>query len=250
MTGSAAIRTSLAAALLALGAWAAFSAPALAQTADQAPVARAEASQQENDTDRQIVRSPILTLESERLFTDSALGQRLIGDVEAAGQALAAENREIEAELSQEERRLTDLRAETDAAQFRALADAFDARVQELRQRQDAKARDLANRGDRVRRVFFNAVQPVLTDILREAGGALIIERANVLLSANAIDITDLAIARVDARIGNGEGISLPDPAAAPENAAPNPSGAQSDRSEGGALFDMGDPDASPAGTE
>lgn len=216
--------------------------PVLAQTA---PEGAARTTQQgpgaQPAPERQVVRSPILTLESERLFLDSQLGQRLISQLEAAGQALAAENREIEAELTAEERRLTDLRARTDPAEFRALAEAFDARVQELRQSQDAKARDLAAQGDRVRRVFFSAIQPVLTDILRDAGGALIMERGNVLLSANAIDVTDLAIARVDAQIGAGTDMDLPEAEGLP---APADDGAEYQPAPppGDPLFDMGDP--------
>ncbi|SIS78915.1 periplasmic chaperone for outer membrane proteins Skp [Roseivivax lentus] len=238
MRTRAGIATGLAAFGLALALWTGGATPAAAQEARPAPA--------QSEAPRQIVRSPILTLESERLFVDSALGQRLIAEIEAAGQALSAENRRIETELTEEERRLTALRAETAPAEFRDLADAFDDRVQALRQSQDAKARELANRGDRVRRDFFNAVQPVLTEILREAGAALIIERANVLLSANAIDITDLAIARVDARIGDGadvmpgEGAGAEDPEAAPDAAVPD----AGDGADGSPLFDMGDPQA------
>ncbi|MHA6324050.1 OmpH/Skp family outer membrane protein [Roseivivax sp. CAU 1753] len=211
-------------------------------------VLSAPVTAQQSDAPRAVVRSPILTLESERLFMDSAFGQRVVAAIEAEGKALAAENRAIEAELTAEERRLTDMRAEAEAAEFRALADAFDARVQALRQQQDAKARTLASRDDAARRVFFGAVQPVLGEILREAGAALILERSTVLLSANATDITDLAITRVDARIGDGEGLAMPEDAAddAPENgAADTPPAPDATRpTEGGtSLLDMGIPE-------
>ncbi|WP_043765815.1 OmpH family outer membrane protein [Roseivivax isoporae] len=151
-----------------------------------------------------VVRSAILTVETERLFAESAFGMRVEREIEEAGQALASENREIEAELTAEEQRLTEQRASMDPAAFRAAADAFDVRVQELRQQQDAKARALSQRTEQARRRFLSAVQPVLADIMREAGAAVILERRAVLVSLDATDITGLAIERIDAAIGDG----------------------------------------------
>ena len=162
--------------------------------------------------------------------------------------------------MTAEEQRLTDLRAHADNAEFREMADAFDARVQDLRQQQDAKARALATRDDAARRSFFSAAQPVLAEILREAGAALILERANVLLSANAIDITDLAIARVNAQIGDGSDLPAPAPeptsepaedasAGGPAEEAPDATTdpARDGQGTGGGLFDMGNPTGSDA---
>ena len=39
---------------------------------------------------------------------------------------------------------------------------------------------------------------------MREAGAGVILERRSVLFSANAIDITDIAIQRLDDAIGDG----------------------------------------------
>lgn len=209
------------------------------------------------DTAREVVRSPILTIESDRFFNQSAYGQRLLDQIEEEGRALAAENRRFEAELTAEEQRLTEIRSETDPVEFRAMADAFDARVEELRRQQDAKARELSNRDETARRTFFSQAQPVLADILREAGAALILERGNVLLSANAIDITELAIRRLDAAIGDGAELEMPAPGAseeggaAPEGApAPEAPEAEVPAPEPGSgtapLFDMGEGDPTP----
>ena len=52
----------------------------------------------------------------------------------------------------------------------------------------------------------------------------MILERASVFLSANATDITDLAINRIDAAIGEGPAAETPEPAppAAPEDPPAN----------------------------
>ena len=62
----------------------------------------------------------------------------------------------------------------------------------------------LLRAADAERGVFIRAAQPVLIDLMREAGAGVILERRSVLFSANAIDITDIAIQRLDDAIGDG----------------------------------------------
>jgi len=71
-------------------------------------------------------RSAILTISSERLFAESRFGKKVEESIEEAGRALAAENRQIEADLSAEEKELTEQRPEMTPESFRPLADAFD----------------------------------------------------------------------------------------------------------------------------
>ncbi|MGP6086060.1 OmpH family outer membrane protein [Antarctobacter jejuensis] len=175
-----------------------------------------------------VVRSPILVIDFERVFDESAFGRRVNDDIEREGSAIAAENRKIEAELIEEERELTDLRATLPPSEFRALADAFDEKVQRLREEQDAKARALGTRTEEERRRFLSAVQPVIEDLLREAGAAIILERRSVFVAADAIDVTDRAITLIDAEVGAGAAPETPDPPPAPDPAA-NPAPAPQD---------------------
>lgn len=149
--------------------------------------------------------SAILTVASDRLFIDSAYGQRVMDEIESEGTVLAAENRRIEAELMAEERELTRLRAEMEAEAFRRLADDFDAKVQRIRREQDAKARELGERQEQARSEFLGRVRPVLVALMRETGASIILERSSVFLSADSTDITDIAIGRIDASIGDGD---------------------------------------------
>lgn len=151
-----------------------------------------------------VPKTPILVIDFERAFAESAFGRRVALESEQAGRAIAAENRRIEAELTAEERELTDLRPSLSPEEFRTLADAFDEKVQRLRDEQDAKARAFGTRTEDARRRFLTVAQPVLEGLLREAGAALILERRSVLVVVDAIDITDPAIARIDSQIGDG----------------------------------------------
>lgn len=148
--------------------------------------------------------SPILTIESERLFAQSQFGQRITREIEAETAVLSAENRRIEAELTAEERDLTDRRADMAPEAFRTLADAFDAKVRDIRRTQDAKARDLTRRSEADRVAFLQVAAPVLQQLMRDAGASIILERSSVFLSADATDITDLAIGMIDDAIGDG----------------------------------------------
>ncbi|WJY21025.1 OmpH family outer membrane protein [Fontisubflavum oceani] len=166
----------------------------------------------------------VLVLNQDRLFSASLYGQRVQSELEAAGESLAAENREIEAQLTEEEMRLTGERATMDPMAFRALAEEFDARVGEIRQAQETKAQSLSLQADAARQRFFELAFPILLDLVRERGAAVIMDNRAVLLSAESVDITTLALERVDARLGDGgegpllQGGDLPAPLARPDD--------------------------------
>ncbi len=167
--------------------------------------------------------SPILTIDQEALFERSAFGRRLQAELSAAAAALAAENRSYEAELAEEERQLTEKRATMEPAAFRELAAAFDAKVVEVRREQDQKGRDIARRPDEARQRFFRAVIPVLTEIVRERGAVAILDARAILISAETIDVTDEAVRRIDATLGDGSGVVAPDAPESPETPENNP---------------------------
>lgn len=149
-------------------------------------------------------QSGILTIQPDRLFSESAFGRRVEREIEAEGAVLTAENRRIEAELRAEELELTERRSEMTPEAFRALADAFDQKVQETRRRQDQKLREINQLSEKARRDFLNASLPVLKQILQETGAGAMLDHSSVFLSAGAADVTDLAISRIDAVLGDG----------------------------------------------
>ena len=143
-------------------------------------------------------QSPILTVDQDRLFAETRIGSEALTEFEAGAAALAAENARIEAELVAQERDLTERRPTMDPAAFRAEADAFDARVQSIRAEQDEKARILTETRDAARQSFFAEVGDVLSEIVRERGALLVLDRRDVVLSADQIDITAEAVRRLN----------------------------------------------------
>ena len=125
-------------------------------------------------------------------------------EIDAVGQALASENRAIEAELTAEELDLTERRAEMSRAEFSVLAEAFDTRVEIIRDEQEAKARALNGAVEGARQQFFELAVPILLELAAERGAAAILDRRTVLLAADRVDITDEAIVAMNAAVGDG----------------------------------------------
>ncbi len=149
--------------------------------------------------DAEVNQSPVLTIDSERVFASSNVGQNMTQDLESALAALVAENRQIEADLNAEEQELTRKRPGMASAEFRTLADAFDVKVRRIRAEQDAKERELQVRREAERQNFINVIAPILTSIGRERGAIVILERRSVILSADSADITEEVISRINA---------------------------------------------------
>ena len=160
-------------------------------------------------------RSEILVVDPERLFEESQLGQRMMAEHQAEREELAAHNRKLEAELETEERALTARRAELSPEEFRELADAFDAKVQEIRRDSERRVRDLEQDRERLPLLFLRQAEPVLIEAMRNMGGVVLLDARTVMLRADAVDITDDVIARIDETIGDGE--------TAPEEEAESP---------------------------
>ena len=150
------------------------------------------------------IRSPVLTLDQDRLFAQSDFGRRLEADLQADGLILEAENRQIEAALEAEEKDLTERRPRMDPSEFRALADQFDERVQRIRNEQAAKARALGERTEAAQRAFLETARPVLEQFMLDSGAVVIIDPRSVVMSRAAIDVTEEVTRRVNAIIGDG----------------------------------------------
>ncbi|SDO70387.1 chaperone for outer membrane proteins, Skp family [Lutimaribacter pacificus] len=146
-----------------------------------------------------VIRSPILSINYDRFFSGSQLGRALVAELEAERILLEAENRKIEAELEAEEVELTGLRDTMNPEAFREAASAFDQKVVRIRAERRQLALELTQKGDAMRDRFDDAARPVLAEIVRESGAVMVVDTRSVVLTLEAIDITELAISRLDA---------------------------------------------------
>jgi Skp family chaperone for outer membrane proteins len=189
-------------------------------------VALASGPVAEAQTQTSTATTPIVVLNQERLLSQSLYGQRIQREVEAAGMALSAENREIEARLTEEELALTQRRASMTPEAFRPIAQEFDTRVNGIRSAQEAKSRALQQQAEAAQQAFFEIAFPILIEVLRGRGASILMDNRAVLLTADGIDITEEAIALINARIGEGgsEPLIDLDGTARPPAPAPDPS--------------------------
>ena len=144
------------------------------------------------------VVSPILIINQDRIFAESQPGTKANSDFEDEARTLAAENARIEAELIEEEGALTEERATLTTPEFREKADAFDARVQRIRAEQDQKAREIQASRDAARQALIQEAGDLIREIALERGALVVMDQRSVILSADAIDITDAVIARIN----------------------------------------------------
>ncbi|WP_296427467.1 OmpH family outer membrane protein [Yoonia sp.] len=146
----------------------------------------------------------VLIVDSERLFSETLYGRRLAADLATQAAALQAENDQIVESLTQEERSLTLRRPEMTADAFRIAAEAFDAKVQDVRRVRDAKNVELQQASIASRARFENRVQGIIATIMLERNAVVVLEQRTVILSVRAANITDDAIVRIDAELANG----------------------------------------------
>lgn len=151
-------------------------------------------------------QSAVLTINQERLFTGSLYAERIRRELEVDKARLEKDVRQIEADLVAEEKSLTEQRASMSADEFRKLADAFDEKVQGIRKAQKAKASNLSQKLERERAAFYKLVLPLIGQLMQEHGALVVLDQRTVFVSANAVDITDAALERIDATIGDGAG--------------------------------------------
>jgi transcriptional/translational regulatory protein YebC/TACO1 len=110
----------------------------------------------------------------------------------------------IEAALEAEEKDLTSRRAAMPREEFAPLSEAFNEKVEGIRKAQDAKTRELQRRFDSDRQRFLEVARPILAEVMAARGAVAIIDSRAVFVGFENIDITDAAIAQLDAAMKEG----------------------------------------------
>jgi len=159
----------------------------------------------------------IYTLNQDALYARSAFGQRVVRETKDRRARLGAENARLQAGLKTEEQDLTDKRPSLSPVEFRKLADAFDAKVQKIRKDQAIKNNALNAWIKSERGRFFKLASPVLLKMAVALDALAILDDRTVIISAEQINLTDRAVARMNGEIGDGTTVQkTPPPAKTP----------------------------------
>lgn len=163
-------------------------------------------------------QSEVLVIDPNRLFAETLFGKRISRQLEEESQTLAQDNRRIEQELRDEEKAITEQRPTMDPEEFRDVAEAFDQKVQAIRQERLEKARALEEKRASAEQRFLATAQGILVELMNERGGNVLLDIRSVILRDGAIDITSDAVERIDAKLGSGEGIEAIPPGGTDES--------------------------------
>lgn len=150
--------------------------------------------------DQPALRSPVLVIDTDELYQISETGQRIQAKLEARRRALAEEIARIDAEMAAEEKALTEKRDTLSPEEFRELADAFDEKVQRLRREQDENAQALNRRSNEERLRFRQMILPILGQVMLDTRAVVVVEKRNVLIFNDAVDITERVAQQLDAQ--------------------------------------------------
>lgn len=141
---------------------------------------------------------PVLVFDRARVLDQSEIGAALEAQVADARAALLAENEKIYADLETEEQEISDAKPTMDTATFQARAQAFDEKVTAVRQSQDEKALEIQKLYDDGLAEIEQQMNTVLAEIARDLGAVVVFERNQVYLMNGAIDISRIAIEKLD----------------------------------------------------
>ena len=153
---------------------------------------------------QQSVQPQVLIIDSDRIFFETLYGRRLARDFAAQAAEVQSENDSIVETLTEEEQSLTVRRSEMTPEAFRAEADVFDEKVQEVRRARDAKNTELQAVTANARALFEERIQGIVANVMLERGATMVLEQRNVVLSVRSANITDDVIVRIDATLGEG----------------------------------------------
>jgi Skp family chaperone for outer membrane proteins len=148
---------------------------------------------------QEAAQNPVVTVDLERLVSETQIGQYVSFQMSEEAQRLQVEFDAIEAELSAEEADLIKKREILDLDEFRVLAKAFDEKAVRLRQEQQAKIQAITAESSRRRQDLLRSFVPVLSQVMRNRGATVLLDRRSVVLDDRAsVDITDVAIMIID----------------------------------------------------
>jgi len=144
-------------------------------------------------------QNPVVTVDLERLVSETQIGQYLTFQMNEEAQNLQAERDAIEADLSAEEDGLIKKRETLSLDEFRTLAKEKEKKAVRLRQEQQAKILEISQESNRRRQDLLRSFVPVLSQVMRERGATVLLDRRSVVLDDRAtVDITDVAIMIID----------------------------------------------------
>lgn len=145
------------------------------------------------------VADSILLIDRQRVLTDSAPARRLRAAEQERRLALRQQLDDIQGELEREEAAISALRGQVTAEVFDARVQAFDVMVRDACRRSQSLGEALQLEFERARQELGAALGPVLGAIIDAHDADVVLDVRSILVARPGLDVTDEAIARLDA---------------------------------------------------
>lgn len=146
----------------------------------------------------QAAQSNILIVDLERVSADSAAGKNGQSQLQAKAQSVQARVKTLSDQIGAEYQAL-------DKARASMAQEAFQAKVKDLETRRGnaenevrGRQQDLAQSADYVRRQILDAVNPIITAIMRERGAQMVLVQDATMAYVPSVDVTDEVIKRLN----------------------------------------------------
>ncbi len=142
---------------------------------------------------------PILVVDMNRIQRDSAVGRSVREQVEGFRKKMRDKYESARAGLRRDEAELTRLRQTLPRAEFDARVSKFEARVRDFKRDQAADNAKINQFLATANEIVRKRIEPILQKLMRERGAPVILHRHSVVAAVNALDVTEEAIALLDA---------------------------------------------------
>ena len=147
----------------------------------------------------------VLIVDSARVEAESKAGKDVASKLKAIAEQISNELKPTQDALAKEQKSLNDKMAPLNEAAIRsdkALIDRFNSfqkRSQEFAVKQQTRAAELELTRRDAGTKYFQALQPVLKEVIEEKGADVVLERSSVVFAGKAVDITEEVITKLDA---------------------------------------------------
>ncbi len=142
--------------------------------------------------------SRILVISIQRLSRESLAGRSIDRQAQLLREEVLAEVEARQQALRDEEQRLAASRDDLPRAEFEAQVQNFKDEWRKVRRAEQEAVARLQNALQEATKRFREARNAVLTDLMAQHEGAVMLDEASVVLSASALNVTDEAIRRLD----------------------------------------------------
>ena len=147
----------------------------------------------------------VVVIDQARIMRDSAAGKDIVAKIGAIEQQMMAEIQpaatEIQTEGAALEARTANMTPETIAADAALVSQvqAFQQKMQQYNQDRTIRAQELGLTERKAWVAFFQALEPVLQQVVDENGAGVMLERSELVFAGDSVDVTDSVITKLDA---------------------------------------------------